>query len=112
MLNPDEPASAAPSSSTAPQAQALQAQKNITVTNRHLNITRIVIDCDPTNTANTWDKWRKGIERKFSFFGIHEPELKKDGLIIYGATISPSSKTPYQMSKAQTHPLMNTPNSS
>ena len=52
MVDPDEAASAAPSNSTAPQAQALPAQQNITVTNRHLNITPFVIDRDPTNTAN------------------------------------------------------------
>ena len=84
MVDTEEAASAAPSNSTAPQAQALPAQQNITVTNRHLNITPFVIDRDPTNTANRWDKWKKDIERQFRFFGIHEPELKKDGLIIYG----------------------------
>ena len=79
-----ETASAPPSSSAAPQAQAQPAQQNITVTNRQLNITPFVIDRDPTNTANRWDKWKKDIERQFRFFGIQDPELKKDGLIIYG----------------------------
>lgn len=79
-----ENASAPPSSSAAPQAQAQPAQQNITVTNRQLNITPFVIDRDPTNTANRWDKWKKDIERQFRFFGIQDPELKKDGLIIYG----------------------------
>lgn len=79
-----ENASAPPSSSAAPQAQAQPAQQNITVTNRQLNITPFVIDCDPTNTANRWDKWKEDIERQFRFFGIQDPELKKDGLIIYG----------------------------
>ena len=85
MVNPDEAVSAALSNSTAPQAQApLSAQQSITVTNRHLNITSFVMDRDPTNTANRWDKWRKYIERQFRFFGTHEPELKKDRLIMYG----------------------------
>ena len=83
MVDTEEAASAALSNSTAPQAQALPAQQNITVTNRRLNITPFVIDRDPTNTANRWDKWKKDIERQFRFFCIHEPELKKDGLIIY-----------------------------
>jgi len=77
MVNPEEAASAAPSSSTAPPAQAQPAQQNITVTNRQLNITPFAIDRDPTNTANRWDKWKRDIERQFRFFGIHDPELKK-----------------------------------
>ena len=60
------------------------AQQNITVTNRQLSITPFTVDRDPTNTANRWDKWKKDIERQFRCFGIHDPELKKDGLIIYG----------------------------
>jgi len=37
MVNPDEAASATPSSSATHQAQAVPAQQNITVTNRQLN---------------------------------------------------------------------------
>lgn len=51
MVHPDEAAFAAPSSSATPQAQALPAQQNITVTNRQLNITSFAIDRDPNNTA-------------------------------------------------------------
>ena len=29
-------------------------------------------------------QWKKDIERQFRFFGINDPELQKDGLIIYG----------------------------
>ena len=106
-----ESASAPPSSSAAPQAQAQPAQQNITVTNRQLNITPFVIDRDPTNTANRWDKWKKDIERQFHFFGIQDPELKKDGLIITADAISPISKALYQMSKVQIRPRTNTRNS-
>ena len=60
------------------------SHSNTLVTNRHLNITPFVIDRDPTNTANRWDKWKKDIERQFRLFGIYDTELKKDGLIIYG----------------------------
>ena len=84
MSDSEESALAASSNSTAPPAQALPPQQNITVTNRQLNIAPFAIDRDPTNTANRWDKWKKDIERQFRFFGIHDPELKKDGLIIYG----------------------------
>lgn len=84
MGDSDKTASPAASSSAAPLAQALPAQQSITVTNRHLNITPIAIDRDPTNTANRWDKWKKDIEHQFRFFGIHDPQLKKDGLIFYG----------------------------
>ena len=84
MGDSDEAASAVPSSSAAPQAQAQPVQQNITVTNRQLNITPFAIAGDPTNTANRWAKWKKDIERQFCFFGIGDPQLKKDGLIIYG----------------------------
>ena len=84
MVNPEQTASATPSSSAAPQAQAQPVQQNITVTNRQLNITPFVIDRDPTNAANRWGKWKKDIERQFRFFGIQDPGLKKDGLILYG----------------------------
>ena len=83
MGDSDEAASAAPSSSAAPQARAQPAQQNITVTNRQLNITPFAINRDPTNTANKWAKWKKDIERQFGFFGIGDLQLKKDGLIVY-----------------------------
>ena len=31
-------------------------------------------------------KWKKDIERQFRFFGLTDPEVKKDGLIIYGGS--------------------------
>lgn len=31
-----------------------------------------------------WQKYKKEIERQFRFFGITDPETKKDGLLIYG----------------------------
>lgn len=84
MVHPDEAASATLSSCVAPQAQALLAQQNITVTNRQLNITPFAINRNPTNTANRFDKWKKDIECQFRFFGIHDLQFKKYGLIIYG----------------------------
>ena len=63
MGDSDEAASAAPSSSAAPQAQAQLAQQNITVTNRQLNITPFAINRDLTNTAN---KWWPAVEKRWS----------------------------------------------
>ena len=39
---------------------------------------------DSNDTAVRWAKWKKNIERQFRFFGVEDPQLKKDGLIIYG----------------------------
>ena len=75
---PDTDAQA--SSSTAPNA----GHGSITFVNRQLNIKPFITDRDSTETASRWDKWKKNIERQFRFFGISDPELKKDGLIIYG----------------------------
>lgn len=81
MVNPEETASGPQSSSDPPQAKAQLAQQHITVTNRQLNITPFVINRDPTNMVNRWDKWKKDTER---FFSIYDLELRKDSLIIYG----------------------------
>ena len=39
---------------------------------------------DNNDTALCWQKYKKKIERQFRFFGITDPETKKDGLLIYG----------------------------
>ena len=56
----------------------------VTVVNRHLNIAPFQLSRDSNDTAVRWAKWKKNIERQFRFFGIIDPQLKKDGLIIYG----------------------------
>ena len=83
MVHPDEAASAAPSSSVAPQAQAPPSQQNITVTYRQLNIAPFAVDRDPTYTTNRWDKGKKDLDFQFRFCGIHDSELKKYSLVIY-----------------------------
>ncbi len=57
---------------------------NISVTNRQLNVRPFQINENRTETASAWEKWLQNIERQFRYFGITEPEMKKDGLIIYG----------------------------
>ena len=54
------------------------AQQNITVVNRQLNIRPFTISNDVNDTAVRWAKFR--------FFGLTDPEVKKDGLIIYGGS--------------------------
>lgn len=58
--------------------------QNITVVNRQLNIRPFNISNDANDTAVRWTKWKKDIERQFRFFGLTDPGVKKDGLIIYG----------------------------
>ena len=55
---------------------------------------------------------RKILNLNFVFFGIHDPEIKKDGLIIYGGRDIADLETLYQMSKPQTHPRTTTRSSS
>ena len=62
------------------------AQQNITVVNRQLNIRPFTISNDVNDTAVRWAKWKKDIERQFRFLGLTDPEVKKDGLIIYGGS--------------------------
>ncbi|XP_068684306.1 uncharacterized protein [Montipora foliosa] len=69
------------SSGSATQNAQLQ---NITVVNRQLNIRPFNISNDANDTAVRWTKWKKDIERQFRFFGLTDPGVKKDGLIIYG----------------------------
>ena len=52
--------------------------------NRHLKIAPFQMTRDSNDTAVRWAKWKKNIERQFRFFGIKDPQLKKDGLIIHG----------------------------
>ena len=72
---------ATPSSSA--QGAAANAT-TVTVTTRQLNIQPFSISDDNNETALRWDKWKRNIERQFRFFGLEDPETKKDGLIIYG----------------------------
>ena len=67
-----------------PSTSTTENQLNITIVNRQLNVKPFHATRDLTDTASWWDKWKKDIERQFRFFGITDPDLKKDGLIIYG----------------------------
>ena len=58
--------------------------QQITVVNRQLNVKPFIISGDGNETAVRWLKWKKDIERQFRFFGLADPSIKKDGLIIYG----------------------------
>ena len=53
-------------------------QATVTVINRHLNITPFQVTRDSNDTAVRWAKWKQNIERQFRFFGIKEPQLKKE----------------------------------
>ena len=57
------------------------------MTNRQLNVIPFQINENRTETASGWEKWLRNIERQFRYFGITDPEMKKDGLIIYGGQI-------------------------
>ena len=59
----------------------------ISVTNRQLNVRPFQINENRNETASDWEKWLRNIERQFHYFGINDPEMKKDGLIIYGGQI-------------------------
>ena len=62
---------------------------NISMTNHQLNVRPFQINENRTETASAWEKWLQNIERQFCYFRITEPEMKKDGLIIYsGQTIA------------------------
>ena len=63
--------------------QNAQLQQNITVVNRQLNIRPFNMSNDANDTAVRWTKWKKDIEQQFRFFGLTDPVVKKDGLIIY-----------------------------
>lgn len=52
--------------------------------NRNLTLKPFVKRADNNDTAVQWQKYKKEIERQFRFFGISDPETKKDGLSIYG----------------------------
>ena len=60
---------------------------NISVINRQLNVRPFQINENRTETASNWEKWLQNIEKQFRYFGINDPETKKDGLIIYGGQI-------------------------
>ena len=55
--------------------------------NCQLNVRPFQINENRTETASNWEKWLQNIERQFRYFGINDPEMKKDGLIIYGGQI-------------------------
>ena len=49
-----------------------------------MNIAPFQLTRDSNETAVRWAKWKKNIDRQFRLFGIEDPQLKKDGLIING----------------------------
>ena len=71
-------ASSAPSSSTSTGSSAEA------FIYRNLTIKPFVKQTDHNETAVRWGKYKKAVERQFRFFGITDPKLKKDGLLIYG----------------------------
>ena len=60
------------------------ATPNHSTINRNLTIKPFITQTDSNDTAVLWQKYKKEIERQFRFFGITDPETKKDGLLIYG----------------------------
>ena len=68
-------------------SEANASVNNISVINRQLNVRPFQINESRTETASNWEKWLQNIERQFRYFGINDPEKKKDGLIIYSAQI-------------------------
>jgi hypothetical protein len=54
------------------------------IVNRQLNVKPFITSSDVNETAVRWAKWKKDIERHFRFFGLADPSLKRDALIIYG----------------------------
>ena len=79
MSNTDDNSPAQASTSAGGTAQA-----TVTVINRQLNIAPFKLTNDSNDTAVRWNKWKWNIARQFRYFGIEDPQLKKDGLIIYG----------------------------
>ena len=65
-------------------SQTSASVNNISVINRQLNVRPFQINENRTETASNWEKWLQNIERQLRYFGINDPEMKKDGLIIYG----------------------------
>ena len=59
------------------------ATPNHSTINRNLTIKPFITQTDSNDTA-VRQKYKKEIERQFRFFGITDPETKKDGLLIYG----------------------------
>ena len=51
---------------------------------RHLTIKPFLKQADSHDTALQWQRYKKEIDRQFRFFGITDPNTKKDGLLIYG----------------------------
>ena len=68
-------------------SKSANVSTNISVINRQLNVRPFQTTQNRTETATRWEKWLKDIERQFRYFGITEPETKKDGLMIYGGQI-------------------------
>ena len=75
-----------PSVTTLATRTTKKLQQDITVVNRQLSIRPFTISNDANDTVVRWAKWKKDIERQFRFFGLTDPEVKKDGLIIYGGS--------------------------
>ena len=51
---------------------------------RYLTIKPFMKQTDNNETAVQWGKYKKDLERQFRFFGVTDPETKKDGLLTYG----------------------------
>jgi hypothetical protein len=51
---------------------------------RNLTIKPFLKQTDSHDTALQWQRYKKDIDRQFRFFGITDPDTKKDGLLICG----------------------------
>ena len=54
------------------------------IIHRNLTMKTFLKQADINDMTLSWQKYKKEIERQFRFFGITDPETKRDGLLIYG----------------------------
>ena len=54
------------------------------IIHRNLTIKPFLKQADNNDTALCWQKYKKEMECQFRFFGITDPETKKERLLIYG----------------------------
>ena len=60
---------------------------------RNLRINPFTLAEDHLAAGEKWDEWHDELEQERRFFGISDPEDKKDAMLICGSEISRSEKS-------------------
>ena len=72
-------------------------KKTLFITHKHLNLPPFQLTEDIMTSRQNWDMWLKDFERQAQYYGIIDPEEKRQELLVFGGKKLPDVKIHYQI---------------